>query len=245
MVSELILAWYNNELHAWVPVGRLAYQEDKYYFRYTCGVNSLNSKYHFRPLPGLEEFNTCYESDDIFPLFKNRLLQKNRPEYGDYLNWLNIAENAYSPMEELARTGGTRSTDHLRLFPVPLKREGQYVVSFFSYGIRHLPGSVQARLEAMVPGDRLLLMKDFQNTFDSHALLMRSEDPPEVVGYVPRFFAEDLESLVEKNGGENVVVTVEKVNPASPSQYKLLCQCKTPWPEGFVPFESEAFQVVS
>ncbi|WP_300673904.1 HIRAN domain-containing protein [Desulfoluna sp.] len=242
MVSELILAWYNSERHAWVPVGRLEYLNNKYFFRYTSEVESLHEKDNFRPLAGMDKFETCYESDEIFPLFKNRLLQKNRPEYQDYLSWLNIEENEYSPIEELSKTGGIRSTDHLRLFPIPKKQNDEYAISFFSYGIRYLSASCTDRLAKLNPDDKLYLMKDFQNKYDGHALLMRSEDPIEILGYVPRFFAEDFEKLIDLNDGDKVSVTVEKVNLKSPSQYKLLCKCRTTWPDRFVPFSGSEFQ---
>lgn len=35
----------------------------------------------------MEKLEQVYESNDLFPLFKNRLLKESRPEYEAYLRW--------------------------------------------------------------------------------------------------------------------------------------------------------------
>ena len=241
MNDELILSWKNTTTHMWEPVGRLKFQNNRYFFQYTKGAQ--NSK-EFKPFEKMDNLNKIYESEELFPLFKNRLLQKSRPEYSEYLDWLDINNTKMHPMEELALTGGVRATDSLQLFPLPLKNNGYYEVKFFSHGIRYLAPSYVERANELETGDKLYLMKDIQNSHDKYALTLRTEDPPELVGYCPKNYVKDFNSLIERNGAENIEVSVVKNNKTAPSQLKLLCKLKAKWYEDFVPFSDENFQVI-
>jgi len=241
MNDELILSWKNTTTHMWVPVGRLKFQNNHYFFQYTKGTENLKE---FKTFDKMTDRNKVYESEELFPLFKNRLLQKSRPEYSEYLDWLDIKELTMHPMEELALTGGVRATDSLKLFPIPIKNNGYYEVKFFSQGIRYLAPSYIQRANKLENGDKLYIMKDIQNPHDKYALTLRTEDPPELVGYCPKNYAKDFNSLVDKNGVDNIEVSVVRNNISAPSQLKLLCQFRTKWFDGFIPFSDEDFQPI-
>ena len=241
MNDELILSWKNSTTHMWVPVGRLKFQNNCYFFQYTKGAQNSQE---FKPFEKMDDLNKIYESEDLFPLFKNRLLQKSRPEYTEYLGWLGIKGKAMHPMEELALTGGVRATDSLQLFPIPVQNNGYYEVKFFSHGIRYLAPSYIKRANKLENGARLYIMKDIQNPHDKYALTLRTEDPPELVGYCPKNYVKDFNSLVDENGVDNVEVSVVKNNISAPSQLKLLCQFRTKWFDGFIPFSDEDFQPI-
>lgn len=241
MNNELILIWKNPITHMWTPVGRLKLKNHHYLFQYTKGA--LNSE-KFKPFEKMDDLNKTYESEDLFPLFKNRLLQKSRPEYAEYLDWLNITDTEMHPMEELALTGGVRATDSLQLFPIPVEKNGYYEVKFFSHGIRYLAPSYVERANKLKDGDKLYIMKDIQNSHDKDALTLRTEDPPELVGYCPKNYVQDFNDLIDKNGSENIDVRVVKNNLTAPSQLKLLCQFRAKWYEGFIPFCGEDFQPI-
>lgn len=241
MNDELILSWKNSTTHMWVPVGRLKFQNNHYFFQYTKGAK--NSK-EFKPFEKMDDLGKVYESEDLFPLFKNRLLQKSRPEYKEYLDWLDISAKDMHPMEELSLTGGVRATDSLQLFPIPTEKNGYYEVKFFSHGIRYLARSYIERANKLENGDQLYLMKDIQNPHDKYALSLRTEDPPELVGYCPKNYVQDFNSLIEKNGAKNIEVSVVKNNKTAPSQLKLLCKFKAKWYEGFKPFSDSDFQTI-
>lgn len=238
MNNELILSWKNSTTHMWTPVGRLKFQNKYYSFQYTKGA--LNSK-EFKPFEKMNDLNKIYESEELFPLFKNRLLQKSRPEYQEYLDWLNIADKEMHPMDELALTGGVRATDSLQLFPIPAEQNGYYEVKFFSHGIRYLAPSYVERANKLKEGDKLYIMKDIQNSHDKDALTLRTEDPPELVGYCPKNYVQDFNDLIDRNGSENIDVRVVKNNLTAPSQLKLLCQFRAKWYKGFTPFSDEDF----
>jgi len=241
MNNELVLSWKNSTTHMWTPVGKLKYQNNHYVFQYTKGA--LSSK-EFKPFEKMDNLTKIYESEELFPLFKNRLLQKSRPEYSEYLEWLDIKETEMHPMEELALTGGVRATDSLQLFPIPMESNGYYEVKFFSHGIRYLAPSYIERANQLSNGDKLYLMKDIQNNHDEYALTLRTEDPPELVGYCPKNYVKDFNNLIEENGAANIEVSVIKNNTTAPSQLKLLCKFKAKWYEGFSPFSDEDFQPI-
>jgi hypothetical protein len=241
MIKELIVTWQNPTSRNWIPIGRLQYKNSKYIFNYTYEAKQERDFVPFRSMNNLDD---SYQSDELFPFFANRLLPKSRPEYGDYLSWLNFKEDKIDPLEELARTNGIKATDSLQLFPTPEKTDGMYEVTFFSHGIRYLPESYIDRISHLNYGSNLYLMKDIQNKFDPNALVLRTDDPTEIVGYCPIFFVYDFVKLLDKNGPGNVHVSVVKVNLNSPFQFRLLCKLSTAWPSDFVPFQDKVFQTV-
>lgn len=245
MDTELILAWKNPTTHSWIAVGRLYSYKMVYVFKYTKGAISEVENGYFTPFGQMQDLRKTYESEELFPIFQNRLLSKTRPEYYDYLDWLNLDDNIYSPLEELARSGGIRVTDDLQLFPVPKNTNGVYQVRFFSHGIRHLPHNYIERISHLNNSSKLYPMWDFQNDFDRFALALRTTDPPELVGYVPRFFALDFHRLVEINGHGSLNIQVEKINIKAPLQFKLLCKLTTNWPKGFCAFQDDEYEPLS
>ena len=113
-MKAVFIAWQDPESRRWVPVGRLTAQREAYQFVYTQGAMSSPN---FRAFGAMSDLHSSYESSTLFPLFSNRLLSKNRPEYHDYLRWLDIQTEISDSIEELAKTGGTRATDSLIVFP--------------------------------------------------------------------------------------------------------------------------------
>jgi len=240
MNNKLVLTWRNTATRIWTPVGILQLKDNKYHFNYTNGAKSEN----FIPFGRLENKDSTYISETLFPIFKNRLLSKSRPEYEDYLKWLDIENHDNNDLLELSRTRGIRATDELQLFPMPeINPEGNYEVLFFSHGISHMSKHYTKRLDTLNKDDSLLIVKDIQNKFDDKALLLRTEsDPVELLGYCPSFFVEDFNKLMRLNGDKNVHVTVQKVNKDAPLQLKLLCKLTTKWPKNFKSFDNEDFK---
>lgn len=239
--NKLILVWREPDTREWIPVGVLYQDKDnRYIFQYLNGVKKSSS---FIPFGQMNELGKTYISDDIFPLFKNRLLQKSRPEYSSYLDWLGL-DDSMSIFDELSRTNGIRATDSLQLFAIPKYAE-DYEIKFFSHGISHLPNSYIERLNALNSGDELFIMKDIQNKVDELALVIRTSEPIEIVGYCPRLYTEDIYKLIKLNGPASVNLTVEKINKEAPLQFRMLCKLKTKWHKGFNPFDGYDFKVLS
>lgn len=239
----LILCWKEPELREWIPVGRLWQQDNQYFFCYTQGLKKAQQNNNFTFLGEMTDAKQIYFSDELFPVFQNRLLAKSRPEYKRYLDWIGLEDNL-TKLDELARTNGIRATDSLQLFEIPKINNGKYTTLFFSHGISHLPESYLDRIETVKEDEKLYLMQDIQNKVDRLALMLRTDDPVELMGYCPRIYTKDINRLLVANDNE-VKVTVKKVNETAPLQVKLLCQLEAKWPAGFSPFDDEEFKPFS
>jgi hypothetical protein len=192
----------------------------------------------------MQDLHAVYKSHDLFPLFANRLISKKRPEYKDFLRWLDLREDEADPLVVLARTEGVRETDSLTLFPCPERNpEGKYVVHFFSHGVRYLPDEARIRISKLRAGDRLYLMPDPQNRYDACAIGLRTDDPT-IVGYCPRYISRDFLEILE-NDPDAVQVRVKRVNTDAPIQLRLLCTLVAKWPEDFKPCSSDYYAELS
>src|SRR5947209_6759948 len=119
MTQKLFLAWRDPETGSWYPVGRLQNLGDRYEFVYTRGALRAQRAAGFCPFPGFPDIGSAYESEELFPLFANRLLARGRAEYADFIEWMSVSESEADPVVLLARSGGQRATDTLEVFPCP------------------------------------------------------------------------------------------------------------------------------
>ncbi|MEO8615494.1 MAG: HIRAN domain-containing protein [Luteolibacter sp.] len=232
----------------WGPVGRLDYADGAYRFVYTQGARSLQG---FRPFHGMEDLNQIYQSDELFPVFKNRLMPESRPEYQAYLRWSGFdssfnPDDPLAPISILGVTEGIRQTDYIEVFPCPVPDlVGCYVNKFFVHGLRYLPLSSHVRLSQMEEGERLAMMPDPWNESDSSAVALRTTVGERMlVGYVPRYLAHDIWELYSGCHPEYMSIVVERVNVDAPLQQRLLCRMNSCWPEGFQPCSTEEFRPI-
>jgi len=238
-MKTLFVSWQDPLRRRWYPVGRLTYEAHVYRFVYTAGAKEAEN---FSPFFGMRQLDGIYESETLFPIFANRLLSEARPEYSKLIEWLSLDAKEIDPFIILSLTGGIRKTDSLEIFPCPAPNSNNdYELRFFSRGLSHEPEATQQRVNLLSQGEKLFLMKDLQNKYDVHALVLRTDDPVTIVGYCPRYLAQDLNYLLEKNGSENLEFTVDKVNPDAPMQLRLLCKVSSPWPEGFSACASDLY----
>jgi len=244
-MKTLFLAWQDPESRAWFPIGKLTFDGTQYQFVYTQGAAMAQLKCEFQPLLAFPELNKVYQSIHLFPLFSNRLIQPSRPDYKNYIKWLNIPEGDDDPIAILARSGGRKVTDNFEVFPCPETDEnGFYHIHFFAHGLRHLPTCAIERINELKTGELLYLANEFQNPYDSRALLLCTDDH-HIVGYCPRYILDDVLQLKNKNP-ELVKVHVERVNPApTPLQLRLLCNIIAEWPQDFHPYSSQEYQPIA
>lgn len=238
-MKVLYLAWQDPHSREWYPVGKLSFDGGVYRFVYTRGAILSEN---FIPFGSMRNLHEVYKSPNLFPLFANRLLSKKRPEYGDFLRWLDVRDAEADPLMLLARTEGVRATDSLTVFPCPeTDSEGRYVVHFFSHGLRYLPEGGRHRICKLCPSERLYLMPDPQNTHDRYAIALRTDDPVTIVGYCPRYISRDFLEVLESNPA-SVDVRVKRVNADAPIQLRLLCILSAEWPNNFKPCTSDYYQ---
>lgn len=246
MNRTLFLGWQDPVARRWYAIGRLTSEASKYKFAYTNGVGEAMKTGRFEPIPSFPDLHTTYESDELFPLFSNRVLPPSRPEYGNMLQWLSVQETEDDPVAILARTGGHRVTDTFEVFPCPEPTSGGvYQIHFLLHGVSHMPPEAIARAEKLNPGESLLVVRDVQNPHDKLALALRTAErfPGDVylVGYCPRYLREDFLTLLD--AGTSPAVSVVRVNPVpAPVQFRVLCRAEMRAPKGFEPFSGFEYQ---
>jgi hypothetical protein len=228
----------------WSPIGRLEFDHGTYRFVYTKGARTAVG---FTPFSGMEDLEQIYESNELFPVFANRLLPKSRPEYEAYLQWSGFDPGKPpDPIAILGVTEGIRRTDLIEVFPCPVPDElGCYLNKFFLHGLRYMPEVAKARVLALTEGEPLYPVLDLFNPTDSNAVALRTITGDRLMlGYVPRYLAQDVWKLIQGCEPEFINVFAHRVNPDAPLQQRLLCRMNACWPEGFQPCSGEAFQPI-
>lgn len=245
-MSTLLVASRSGEPQngGWSPIGRLECNGGIYRFVYTQGARTAKG---FTPFHGMEELAQIYESSELFPVFANRLLPKTRPEYEAFLQWSGFdPANPPDPLMLLGVTEGIRRTDLIELFPCPVPdAQGCYVNKFFLHGLRHLPESARMRVQSLKEGEPLYLMLDLMNKADGNAVALRtSEGERFMLGYVPRYLAQDVWKIFQGCHPDFIRVYVHRVNLDAPLQQRLLCRMQANWPADFKPCSGDEFQPI-
>ena len=240
-MKALYVAWRPSDAgQGWRPVAHLEYADGLYRFHYTNGA----SRPGFTPFRGMDDTTAVYESEELFPLFANRLLSRSRPEYEDFLRCggFDTVERP-DPISILGVTEGLRQTDAVEVFPCPLPdADGCFINRFFLHGLQWLPDAARERAGRLKAGEPLKLLLDVQNSDDRHAVGVRTEHERMLVGYSPRYLAHDVWELLRNCDADFLHVTVARVNPTAPLQNRVLCQLRACWPDGFRPCSGEDFQ---
>lgn len=167
-MKSLFLAWQapndSARSRAWFPIGRLDAEDHHYRFRYTGGAIKAHEDVGFEPLLAFPDFNRDYRSDELFPLFMNRVLSPKRADFQEYIRWLDLDRVHADPISILAVSGGERVTDNLEVFPkVSADADGNFYVRFFLHGLRHLGGDAIQRAAKLKVGESLRIFVELNN----------------------------------------------------------------------------------
>lgn len=235
-MKHLYVAWQDKDSREWVPVAILESSDRGYKLQYTKGAKRCRG---FTGLGRMDALDHIYYSETLFPFFQNRMINKSRPEYQTYLKWLGLNELTGDPISILAITGGLRATDSFELIPSPQRIGNQITVDFFPRGLRHMPEGTQEMIADIQPQARLLLLKDIQNPKDANAILLRTNEPNALVGYMAKYYCTGLGHLLSKDAN-SVVVSVKKVNLDAPLNMRLLCTLNAQAPLDFEFLECES-----
>lgn len=228
--------------NTWHVVGILSYSNKTklYSFEYTKGALEDMT---FRPFNGMEDLYKRYESQELYPLFKNRILYEKRPEYSQFIEWLGLNKDA-NPLDILSVSGGQRITDTLQTFgKVETKENGEFSHSFFIHSLSWLNAYQVDRISLLKPHEKLYFCLDPQNKFDPNAVLIRTGEPKEIIGYCPRYLSATVSKLLNKDPN-SISLEVNIVNKDAPLQYRLKCLLKGKFPSdsNFSFNSSEKFQ---
>lgn len=219
--NSVYVAWQAPDTRDWHVVGNLQERNSGYVFKYTKGALKSTK---FTKFSGMTDVRETYVSEELFPLFKNRLLSPRRPEYPSFIKWLGFEEDSVNPIDILARSGGLRSTDQLQIFKkIEVDSEGKFEHFFFLHGLSYLNSMANDRVSELEPGQILRLCLDLQNEYDGDAVVVRADKPAEIVGYCPRYLSNDIKKML-LNDSKSITLTVEKISDDAPHNYRLLCK---------------------
>lgn len=219
--NSVYVAWQAPDTRDWHVVGNLQERNSGYVFKYTKGALKSTK---FTKFSGMTDVRETYVSEELFPLFKNRLLSPRRPEYPSFIKWLGFEEDSVNPIDILARSGGLRSTDQLQIFKkIEVDSEGKFEHFFFLHGLSYLNSMANDRVSELKPGQILRLCLDLQNEYDGDAVVVRADKPAEIVGYCPRYLSNDIKKML-LNDSKSITLTVEKISDDAPYNYRLLCK---------------------
>jgi len=217
IARRVLLIWQNPKSRAFVKIGQLEIHSDGHFdFRY---LSSAQNQPNFTALAQFPNFDDVYSSSSLPAFFANRVMSRQRENYGEYLGWLGIAADCETPVEVLVRSGGARATDTFHIVDDLRMVDGQVVSRFLASGIRHVPGATE-RLEVLQAGQELLLRDEPTNPMNQRALLIDAE-ANHPVGYVPDWLLDDVHLL---RSVSEVRILAERVNPDAPAHLQLLCR---------------------
>jgi hypothetical protein len=241
----LYLAWQDQvKTRRWFPVGRLDVEKEthNYRFRYIQGALDAQKDAGFEPLISFPELRRDYTSDDLFPLFLNRLMNPDRQEFNDLVEQLALTPEKADPIEILSITGGFRETDNLEVFPKIDKRpDGGITCRFFLHGYRHINAPSQERLKIVKAGDQLRLAIELNNPATKIAVQLQSGEDYHMLGWAPRYLIKDL-ILALMEQPFDVTAKVIKVNPEpAPAKQRVLIELDGQLPESHKPMSTAEF----
>ena len=226
----LFLAWQDSRSRQWFPVGRLDADTSRsmFRFRYTGGAERAQLEGGFSLAADFPELKGDYRSSVLFPLFGNRIMPTERPDFADYVQILDLPARA-DPVEILAVDGGSHVTDAFEVFPKLEKgTDGNFRCRFFLHGWRYVNPTAQVRLDRVAVDDRLHVTLELSNPVARVAVQLQTLDY-HVIGWAPRYLVKDLMMAMAESPG-TCVAHVMRVNPLpAPSQQRLLIELAGNW----------------
>jgi hypothetical protein len=234
--QRLVVTWQHPVKRSIEPIGFLSYDGHAFGFSYIRNAREVEG---FKPLLGFEDLRTCYKSEELFPLFAERVMSPRRPDYQDYVSRLGL-EGDSDPWEQITRSSGQREGDALQFLPEPTVTGGRLAGLFLVHGVRHVAEEVhvldgravhvtdetlEGALGKLKVGDELGLAQEPGNPKNPMAVMVIA--PSLVpVGWVPNLLLEDLDRLQTQ---AQVDVRVVHVNgPDAPSHLRLLARFTAP-----------------
>ena len=241
-MKTLYLAWQDNDpSRAWFPVGQLDADIERplYRFRYIGGARRAQEKAGFPLLVEFPSLEEDYQSSELFPLFRNRVMNRKRPDFGDYLNSLDLSGES-DPIEILAVNGGRRVTDSYEVFPkIEKDNTGLFTCRFFLHGWRRINQAAQDRINLLKPGEELYLTLELTNPATGLALQIQTKDY-HMIGWAPRYLVKDLSAEIAET--PDYSARVVRVNPPTTSSMQsILIEMRGRWSK-HRPMQSEDFR---
>lgn len=247
----LFLAWQDSgNTRLWFPVGRLDADVTRpwYRFRYTAGVRRAQSEAGFPLLLEFPDVEGDYCAHDLFPLFRNRVINPKRPDREHYLRDMDLGPHA-DPIEILSTSGGRRATDAYEVFPKLAKGpDGSFSSRFFIHGWSHVNRSAQERLGALASGEELYVTLELTNPRDKVAVQIQTTDY-HMIGWAPRYLVRDLAAAMAEAPSRYSARVVRVNGPQASSWYpvfpnrRVLVEMRGEWTD-HEPMSHEDYQPI-
>lgn len=202
----LYLIWQDPLTRRNYVVGKLS-KDNGYSFEY-CGeyVQALQAGWNYiKSFPEPK----VYHSDTLFPAFSSRLPDKKRKDILKVLQKYKLHE--YDGFELLKQSRGRLPIDSYE-FVEPINTEEKNInKDFYVAGVRHVAdcaGVECSNFPKLEKGMQLHLSLEPDNQYDKNAVSVRIS-PQRLIGYVPRYYSEDVASVL-KAGGTYTCTVLEK-----------------------------------
>ena len=228
----LFLAWQDKDKsRQWFPVGQLDVDMDvesaRYRFRYINGARRAQEEATFPLLFEFPDLEVDYCANELFPLFRNRVIARGRPDRLDYLRDLDLGEDA-DPIEILSVNGGYRVTDVYEVFPKLVQHEdGSFACRFFLHGWRYVNAWAQERIERLQSNEKLYVTLELTNPVTRIAVQIQTTDY-HMIGWAPRYLMADLAAAMAESPKYSAQVV--QVNPMpAPSRQRVLIEMRGYW----------------
>jgi hypothetical protein len=233
--NRFLVLWQSPSDRSYHRVGTLERDTEGYTFHYLPGAQGTSG---FEAFAGFPDPDVEYRSEELFPMFANRVMTPRRDNYDAYVQSLGLSDARPEPFEVLARTLGTRATDLVQLLPVPtIDAQGLLSFYFLVHGSRHVDAEAE-RLGRLQPGDDLYLAPEDDNEVSPVAVLVDSQPQPtrdRALGYVPDVLAPLVRALLAS--GTTLRVVAEQVNLPTAGHVsdhmRLLARIDAIAPDGF------------
>ena len=239
----LFLAWQANKpSKAWFPVGRLDadVEGSLYRFRYIGGAKRAQKEVRFPLLIEFPDLNGDYQSAELFPLFQNRVMNRARPDFTDYLDRLDLTEEA-DPIEILSINGGHRVTDSYEVFPKIEKDDtGGFSCRFFLHGWRHINEAAKDRIGRLEHEEKLYVTLELTNPEIGLAVQIQTTDYC-MIGWAPRYLVADLVAAIAEGPSKFGAKVVRINHQTILSKQRVLIEMYGGW-DKHEPMSSADFQ---
>ncbi|HEX3785438.1 MAG TPA: HIRAN domain-containing protein [Pseudonocardiaceae bacterium] len=204
-------------------------REDGYSFDYLKRALTVKD---FRPFLGFDDLRRHYVSARLFPLFRQRIVAQDRPDFQEYLETLGLDDGA-SPLAVLSRSGGSRPGDSIYLLREPdVAQDGTTRAMFFVHGLRYQDGAL-TRVARLQPGEKLSVRPEPDNPVNKRAVLVTTDDE-QVLGWVPDVLVEYVQHILIV---APPVVDVRQVNgDDAPPNLRLLVELSGHVSVDYAPF---------
>jgi hypothetical protein len=229
----------------WFPIGRLEGEPERGWFRfaYTRGVLAAQAKVGFQPLAAFPRLDEVYESWDLFPLFRNRVISPTREDYAEYLDRLSLSADQADPFDILAISGGGKQTDNLEVFPeLRASRDKSFSCRFFLHGWDHLNATAQDRLQHLEADEPLHVSVGLNHLTTGPTVELHTMDDSFMLGWVPRYLAHCVARSVSSGLGHFRACVVRLNQPPAPRSQRVLIELEGAFPPGYEPMNSEEFR---